>query len=95
MRASACPYSNTTSKIPYWLHVSERRSGVWRSVSGQPHPLVTQQLTALAVDRQVHELKDGFAWENFRGGKIVDIGGASGHASIWLARVSTLIVPLF
>ncbi|KAF2473020.1 sterigmatocystin 8-O-methyltransferase precursor [Lindgomyces ingoldianus] len=39
------------------------------------------------LDRQVHELKGGFPWEKFEGGKIVDIGGASGHASIWLARL--------
>ncbi|CAI6331164.1 unnamed protein product [Periconia digitata] len=38
------------------------------------------------LDRQISELRDTFPWESLEGGKIVDIGGGSGHISIALAR---------
>jgi methylase of polypeptide subunit release factors len=43
-------------------------------------------LTAI-VDRQISELRDTFPWELLGNGKVVDIGGGSGHISIELARV--------
>lgn len=41
------------------------------------------------VDRQFSELRDGYPWQNFGKGKIVDVGGGSGHVSIYLAKVCT------
>ncbi|PVH96271.1 putative O-methyltransferase [Periconia macrospinosa] len=38
------------------------------------------------LDRQVSELRDTFPWESLKDGKIVDVGGGSGHISIGLAR---------
>jgi hypothetical protein len=40
-----------------------------------------------AVDRQVAELRDGYPWASLKNGKVVDIGGGTGHISIALARV--------
>jgi methylase of polypeptide subunit release factors len=40
------------------------------------------------VDGQVTRLvHDSFPWESLKAGKVVDIGGGSGHISIALARV--------
>lgn len=39
------------------------------------------------VDRQFSELRDGYPWQRFGKGKIVDVGGGSGHVSIYLAKV--------
>jgi len=39
------------------------------------------------VDRQVAELRDGYSWESLKNGKVVDLGGGTGHISIALARV--------
>ena len=39
------------------------------------------------VDRQVTELRDGYPWESLTNGKVVDIGGGTGHISLALARV--------
>ncbi len=41
----------------------------------------------MVVDRQISELRDGFAWESLNKGTVVDAGGGSGHVSISLARV--------
>ena len=41
----------------------------------------------VSVDRQFSELRDGFPWQRFNNGKIVDVGGGSGHVSIYLAKV--------
>ncbi|KAL9105191.1 MAG: hypothetical protein Q9187_008773, partial [Circinaria calcarea] len=38
------------------------------------------------LDRQVAELRDGYSWESLKNGKVVDIGGGTGHVSIALAR---------
>ncbi|KAI4098308.1 MAG: hypothetical protein L6R37_006538 [Teloschistes peruensis] len=38
------------------------------------------------MDRQFSELRDGYDWAKFGKGKIVDIGGGSGHVSIYLAK---------
>ncbi|KAL8881680.1 MAG: hypothetical protein Q9198_001163 [Flavoplaca austrocitrina] len=38
------------------------------------------------MDRQFSELRDGYPWSRFDGGKIVDVGGGSGHVSIYLAQ---------
>ncbi|KAI0838319.1 O-methyltransferase-domain-containing protein [Hypoxylon sp. FL0890] len=38
------------------------------------------------INRQVDELQTGFPWESLKDGKVVDIGGGSGHISIGLAR---------
>ena len=38
------------------------------------------------MDRQFSELRDGYPWERFGNGKIVDVGGGSGHVSIYLAQ---------
>ncbi|KAL6702554.1 hypothetical protein ACN47E_001551 [Coniothyrium glycines] len=93
---AAAEASEATRSFPYQsdhLHSAfTKRFGVplFQYYSQNP-PLAARFGRALKgvakLDRQVHELKDGYAWENFRGGKIVDIGGASGHASIWLARI--------
>lgn len=40
-----------------------------------------------AVDRQIVELRDGYPWQSLKNGKVVDIGGGTGHISIGLARV--------
>lgn len=43
------------------------------------------------VDSQVTRLvHSSFPWESLKGGKVVDIGGGSGHISIALARVRCL-----
>ncbi|KAL8729320.1 MAG: hypothetical protein Q9166_004817 [cf. Caloplaca sp. 2 TL-2023] len=38
------------------------------------------------MDRQFSELRDGYPWSRFGRGKIVDVGGGSGHVSIYLAK---------
>ncbi|KAL8656995.1 MAG: hypothetical protein Q9226_002366 [Calogaya cf. arnoldii] len=38
------------------------------------------------MDRQFSELRDGYPWSKFGSGKIVDVGGGSGHVSIYLAQ---------
>ncbi|MCJ1262591.1 hypothetical protein MMC22_002461 [Lobaria immixta] len=38
------------------------------------------------MDRQFSELRDGFPWRSFNKGKIVDVGGGSGHVSMYLAK---------
>ncbi|KAL9004881.1 MAG: hypothetical protein Q9188_002318 [Gyalolechia gomerana] len=38
------------------------------------------------MDRQFSELRDGYPWQRFGKGKIVDVGGGSGHVSIYLAK---------
>ncbi|KAI1140810.1 O-methyltransferase-domain-containing protein [Hypoxylon sp. FL0543] len=38
------------------------------------------------INGQVDELQNGFPWESLKNGKVVDIGGGSGHISIGLAR---------
>jgi len=38
------------------------------------------------VDRQVLSLVEGYPWQNISG-KLVDVGGGSGHVSMTLARV--------
>ncbi|KAH7136181.1 S-adenosyl-L-methionine-dependent methyltransferase [Dendryphion nanum] len=38
------------------------------------------------LDRQISELRDAFPWETLGSGKVVDIGGGSGHISIALAQ---------
>ncbi len=38
------------------------------------------------MDRQFSELRDGYNWSKFGAGKIVDVGGGSGHVSIYLAK---------
>lgn len=40
------------------------------------------------MDRHLNELRDCFPWGSLKG-KVVDVGGGSGHISIALARVST------
>lgn len=45
-------------------------------------------LFCMIVNRQISELRDKFDWPSLRNGKVVDIGGGSGHVSIELARVS-------
>ena len=39
------------------------------------------------VDRQISELRDQYPWKRFNKGKIVDVGGGSGHVSINMAKV--------
>jgi 2-polyprenyl-3-methyl-5-hydroxy-6-metoxy-1,4-benzoquinol methylase len=38
-------------------------------------------------DRPITELRDAFDWSRLQG-KVVDVGGGSGHVSMTLARVS-------
>jgi hypothetical protein len=50
----------------------------------------------LEVNGQVAELHRSFPWASLKNGKVVDIGGGSGHISIGLARVfpsTILLVP--
>lgn len=47
-----------------------------------------------AVDRQISELRDGYPWQSLKNGKVVDIGGGTGHISMGVARVCGEI-PLF
>lgn len=42
----------------------------------------------LLVNERGTELRDSFAWASLGNGKVVDVGGGSGHISIGLARVS-------
>lgn len=42
----------------------------------------------LLVNEKGTELRDGFPWASLGSGKVVDIGGGSGHISNELARVS-------
>lgn len=46
------------------------------------------------MDRQIDELVDSFPWHSFKDGKIVDVGGGSGHISVALGRVSELLIPI-
>ena len=46
------------------------------------------------VDGQVTKLHSSFPWASLKAGKVVDIGGGSGHISIGLARVSRLRLTL-
>lgn len=45
-------------------------------------------LTILEVDRQIEELRDGFPWDTIKTGKVIDMGGGSGHISVALLNVS-------
>ncbi|MCJ1377214.1 hypothetical protein MMC17_000306 [Xylographa soralifera] len=38
------------------------------------------------LDRQFSELRDGYPWASLGDGKVVDVGGGSGHVSIYLAK---------
>jgi len=40
------------------------------------------------VNERGTELRDSFPWATLGSGKVVDVGGGSGHISIGLARVS-------
>jgi len=42
-----------------------------------------------SVDDQVMKLHNSFPWASIKAGKVVDIGGGSGHISIGLAQVLT------
>jgi 2-polyprenyl-3-methyl-5-hydroxy-6-metoxy-1,4-benzoquinol methylase len=44
--------------------------------------------SVLLVNEKGTELRDGFPWASLGSGKVVDIGGGSGHISNELARVS-------
>jgi len=46
------------------------------------------QYLSLVVNERGTELRDGFPWASLGSGKVVDVGGGSGHISIKLARVS-------
>ncbi|KAI9777149.1 MAG: hypothetical protein M1816_004906 [Peltula sp. TS41687] len=39
------------------------------------------------LDRQLSDLRDAFPWVSLKNGKVVDIGGGSGHISVALAQV--------
>jgi hypothetical protein len=47
------------------------------------------------VDRQLSELRDEYPWAALGKGKVVDIGGGSGHISLYLARVSFLAENMY
>lgn len=46
------------------------------------------------VNERDTELRDSFPWASLGSGKIVDIGGGSGHISMGLAKVSALSSPI-
>lgn len=55
-------------------------------------------IAGLSVERGMSDLVDSFPWASLKDGKVVDIGGGSGHISIFLAKVSfhlcdTKVVP--
>ena len=41
----------------------------------------------LTVDRQISELRECFPWDSLKNRTVVDVGGGSGHVSIYLASV--------
>jgi 2-polyprenyl-3-methyl-5-hydroxy-6-metoxy-1,4-benzoquinol methylase len=72
---------------PVFLNVSVSSPAVAATVLRSTH---LQRRSILVVDRQISELRDGFPWESLERGKVVDVGGGSGHVSISLARVRFL-----
>lgn len=44
-------------------------------------------LLTSAVERHFESLKESFPWDQISKGKIIDVGGGSGHMSVSLARV--------
>lgn len=44
------------------------------------------------VNERGTELRDSFSWESLGNGKVVDVGGGSGHISAGLARVSNFFI---
>lgn len=42
----------------------------------------------MTVERHFDSLKESYPWDKIESGKIIDVGGGSGHMSVSLARVS-------
>lgn len=65
---------------------------MWSQCDSQLEPFDQENESNLrpssTVNRQISELRDKFDWPSFGKGKVVDVGGGSGHVSIALARVS-------
>ena len=87
---SACPSSSIISRIHskgldlpgLWLALLAVSIGLLRWME-RPNPSL-----CLIATRQISELRDDFNWSSLQKGKVIDIGGGSGHVSMELARVS-------
>ena len=57
----------------------------------EQHPLkaarFAQAMAGISrLDRQIDELLYGYPWASLKNGKVVDVGGGSGHVSVYLAQ---------
>jgi len=61
--------------------------------------ILTRFLTRLAVNRDLVELRERFPWARLANertrGTVVDVGGGSGHISVFLATVSLYPIQCF
>ncbi|KAF2180126.1 S-adenosyl-L-methionine-dependent methyltransferase [Zopfia rhizophila CBS 207.26] len=83
--------SDTASGIRNGKSPFEERHGVGLfEFYGRDPKLAARFASAMTgvakLDRQISELLNGYPWEELEGGKVVDVGGGSGHVSIALAR---------
>ena len=51
------------------------------------YPIRSHSAYLLAVERHFETLKESFPWDQVSKGKVIDVGGGSGHMSVSLARV--------